>query len=169
MSESHRVGFWDRNPPVPWPCAATAGKQKGQSDGGSRSKGPNGRGRGRREAGGGRRQESRPSRVAKCGLSRTQMPERARASSTYPAWVEPSAGARVSGIRHGSDCAAASRRALPHRPRGPAAPERTTPPGGGHAPPPAARTGFRSCLGPCQRPFLSLCFICRRRASSKVG
>lgn len=79
---------------------------------------------------------------------------RALARCTYPAWVVPSAGARVPGIRHGADCASALCVCCSARPPG-AAPERTTPSRGGRRSPPPTPIAprhpapARSLLPPC--------------------
>lgn len=86
--------------------------------------------------------------TSKNGLSAPPEPQsRNGASSTYPAWVVPAAGARVPRVRHGADCAAAQR-AQPPRPAARGRPRVH------HAGPRGTRAAATSSSGCCSSPAL---------------
>lgn len=84
---------------------------------------------------------------------------------TYPAWVVPSAGARVPGIRHGADCASALCVCCSARRPG-AAPERTTPPRGGRRSPPPTPIAPRH---PARCPLPAAPLLCQPCVRPTVG
>ena len=89
----------------------------------------------------------------------------ARAGCTYPAWVVPAAGARVPGVRHGADCAAATATALTLPP----GPPRNAPRGrrGTRAEAPS-RSALSSRLSPLRAHRVAPRFLCRGRAQARV-